>query len=33
VLALTHHGAVAYEGTAGGISPGDARVIYEGGSE
>jgi heme exporter protein A len=32
VLALTHHGSVAYEGTAGGTSPGDARAIYEGGS-
>jgi heme exporter protein A len=33
VLALTHHGSVAYEGPASGLSPGEARAIYEGVTE
>jgi heme exporter protein A len=33
VLALTHHGSVAYEGPAAGLSAGEARAIYEGESE
>jgi heme exporter protein A len=33
VLALTHHGSVAYEGPARGLSVAEARSIYEGASE
>ena len=29
-LALTSNGAVAYEGLAAGLSPGDARAVYKG---
>jgi ABC-type multidrug transport system ATPase subunit len=29
-LALRHDGSVAYEGSAAGLSPGDARAIYAG---
>jgi heme exporter protein A len=32
-LALTHHGSVAYEGAVAGLSAGEARAIYEGGTE
>jgi heme exporter protein A len=32
-LALTHHGSVAYEGPAAGLSAAAARAIYEGGTE
>jgi heme ABC exporter ATP-binding subunit CcmA len=32
-LALTHHGSVAYEGPVAGLSAGEARAIYEGGTE
>jgi heme exporter protein A len=32
-LALTHHGSVAYEGSARGLSAAEARSIYEGASE
>jgi heme exporter protein A len=32
-LALTHHGSVAYEGPVASLSAGEARAIYEGGTE